>query len=64
MINYRIAKNKWSKAKPLVKVINEKCDRFPMISPNREYLFFTRYDRKGNEDIYWVDAKIVKKDKP
>lgn len=33
---------------------------FPMISPDGKFLFFTL----NNEDIYWVDAKIIEKLKP
>ncbi len=33
-------------------------------SPDGKYLFFTRYDENWNEDIYWVDAKIIEDLKP
>ena len=33
--------------------------RFPGLSPDDKYLFFTRYDENWNEDIYWVDARII-----
>ena len=31
----------------------------PMLTPDRKYLFFSNQD-----DIYWVDAKIIKKLRP
>jgi len=39
-------------------------ERFPSISPDGKYLFFTR--NKGSEisDFYWVSAKIIEELKP
>jgi Tol biopolymer transport system component len=35
-------------------------DRFPAISPDGKYLFFTRYNGYGNDmDVFWVSAKII-----
>jgi hypothetical protein len=34
------------------------------MSCDGKYLFFTRYDKNWNEDIYWVDAKIIEELKP
>ena len=35
-------------------------DRFPAISPDGKYLFFTRYNGYENSmDVYWVSAKII-----
>ena len=35
-------------------------DRFPAISPDGKYLFFTRYNGFGNDmDVFWVSAKII-----
>ena len=33
--------------------------RFPSVSPDGKYLFFTKYTESGNEDFYWVDAKVI-----
>jgi len=33
--------------------------RFPSISPDGKYLFFTKYTEGGHEDFYWVDARII-----
>ena len=38
--------------------------RFPSVSPDGKYLFFTKYTQGSNEDFYWVDAKIIKELKP
>lgn len=38
--------------------------RFPSISPDGKYLFFTKYSEGNNEDFYWVDAKIIEELKP
>ena len=44
--------------------VSYKGARFPGMSPDGKYLFFTRYDKNWNEDIYWVDAKIIEELKP
>jgi len=33
--------------------------RFPSVSPDGKYLFFTKFTEGGHEDFYWVDAKII-----
>jgi hypothetical protein len=33
--------------------------RFPSVSPDGKYFFFTKYTEGGNEDFYWVDAKVI-----
>ena len=33
--------------------------RFPSVSPDGKYLFFTKYTEGSNEDFYWVDAKFI-----
>ena len=35
--------------------------RFPSVSPDGKYLFFTKFTEGGHEDFYWVDAKIIDK---
>jgi len=59
-ICYKLPDNSWSDAINLGKEINLKGDTgFASISPDQKYLFFTL-----NEDIYWVDAKIIEELKP
>jgi hypothetical protein len=41
-----------------------KNTRFPSVSPDGRYLFFTKYTKGNNEDFYWVDAKIIANLKP
>jgi len=33
--------------------------RFPSVSSDGKYLFFTKYTEEANEDFYWVDANII-----
>jgi len=36
-------------------------ERFPSVSPDGKYLFFTRWTRENNQDVFWVDAEIINK---
>lgn len=38
--------------------------RFPSVSPDGKYLFFTNYSEKTSDDFYWVDAGIIHELKP
>ena len=38
--------------------------RFPSVSPDGNYLFFTKYTEGSNEDFYWVSAKIIEELRP
>ena len=38
--------------------------RFPSVSPDGKYLFFTKFTEGGHEDFYWVSAKIIEDLKP
>jgi len=63
-ISYRLANGSWSKAKNMGEPINTEFLEFcPMLSHDGKYLFFTSY-RRGDGDIYWVDARIIEKFKP
>lgn len=33
--------------------------RFPSVSPDGRYFFFTKFTKGSHEDFYWVDAKII-----
>lgn len=51
----------WTKAQNMGNTINsEDSDYTPMLSPDGKYLFFTS-GRGGVDDIYWVDASVIKK---
>ena len=50
----------WTEAINLGPSINSsRQERFPTVSPDGLYLFFTRWVKSGNEDIFWVSAKII-----
>jgi len=63
-IVFRNADGRWSEAVNMGPAINSAgYDFCPLLSPDRKYLFFTRY-LDGDGDIYWVDAGIVEKMRP
>ena len=33
--------------------------RFPNVSPDGKYLFFTRDNGDRRDDVYWMDAGII-----
>ena len=58
-ISFRTGQNTWGKSINMGSKINSKAEEItPHVSPEGKYLFFTS-NRKGNYDIYWVDAKII-----
>jgi len=58
-ISFRNEDGSWGIAKNMGKEINTLSSEYaPVFSPDGKYLFFTS-DRRGNSDIYWVDAKII-----
>lgn len=63
-ISYRGKDGSWMEPKNLGNTINtEEYENLPIVSPDGKYLFFRSY-RNGNNDIYWVDAKIIEDLKP
>jgi len=63
-ISYRGKDGNWMEPKNLGNTINtESNENLPVVSPDGKYLFFRSY-RNGNNDIYWVDAKIIEELKP
>ncbi|MCP4725100.1 MAG: hypothetical protein GY863_08695 [bacterium] len=62
-ISFKKADGTWTPAESLGEEINSTASRFPNMSPDGNYFFFTRL--KGDmEHIYWVDAKIIEELKP
>jgi len=61
VITFKKDDNIWYKTMEMGPDINMSYEgaRFPGMSPDGKYLFFTRYDENWNEDLYWVDAKII-----
>ena len=34
-------------------------ERFPGLSPDGKYLFFTRWTAECDHDVYWVSAAVI-----
>jgi len=59
-ISFRLSDGSWTEAHGLGEAINsQKGERFPYVSPDGKYLFFTRWHGRDNEDIMWVSANII-----
>ncbi len=57
---FRRPDGSWTEAINLGTSINTaRQERFPSISPDGKYLFFTRWVAPGNEDVMWVSADII-----
>lgn len=55
-------KNSWSKPINMGNPINTLAqERFPTVSPDGKYLFFTRWTKENDQDIFWVKSDIIKK---
>ncbi len=57
MISFKGEQGQWEQAVEMGEQFENV--RFPSVSPDGKYLFFTKYTEKSNEDFYWVDAKII-----
>ena len=62
MISFRDENGEWQDAIEMGSHFHKA--RFPSVSPDGKYLFFTKYTEGDNEDFYWVDAKIIEDLKP
>ncbi len=61
-ICFRQSDGSWTDRISLGKPINSKgSERFPTVSPDGKYLFFTRFVSNNNEDVFWVSAGIIEK---
>ncbi len=59
-ISYRLSDGAWTEAYNLGETINtSRGERFPALSPDGKYLFFTRWVGRDNEDVMWVSAKVI-----
>lgn len=65
-VSFRDSRGGWMKAINLGSKINtDGQERFPSISPDGKYLFFTRdMDNETHNDFYWVDAKAIEELRP
>lgn len=58
-ISFRKPDGTWTPAKNMGDQINSPKDEYtPIVSPDGKFLFFTSA-KKGNDDIYWLSAKII-----
>ncbi len=61
-ICFRQPDGSWTDRISLGEPINSKeLERFPAVSPDGKYLFFTRDTPGYDEDVYWVSAGIIEK---
>ncbi|TFG79930.1 MAG: hypothetical protein E4H23_04300 [Chrysiogenales bacterium] len=60
-ISFKEKNGNWRKAINMGAAINtDKQERFPGVSPDGKYLFFTRWHSEPNfHDLYWLDAGII-----
>jgi hypothetical protein len=56
----RLADGSWTDPVSLGEPVNSnRQERFPMLSPDGKYLFFTRPTPGHDHDVYWVDAATI-----
>jgi WD40-like Beta Propeller Repeat len=61
-ICFRNSDGSWTEPINMGESINsERLERFPSVSPDGRFLFYTQYTPGSNEDVYWVSAKIIDK---
>jgi len=60
-ISFKKKDSTWTKAVNMGPTFNEGhiITRFPRLSPDGKYLFFSKLIGPRNDKIYWVDAKII-----
>jgi hypothetical protein len=59
-ISRRLADSGWTDPVTLGEPVNSgHQERFPMLSPDGKYLFFTRPTPGHDQDVYWVDAATI-----
>ncbi len=59
-ISRRLADGSWTDPVSLGEPVNSDMqERFPMVSPDGKYLFFTLWVRNNDHDVYWVDAATI-----
>jgi hypothetical protein len=58
-ISFRNPDGQWTEARNMGSVVNsEMLERFPSVSPDGKYLFFTKNGGKAS-DYYWVSASVI-----
>jgi len=63
-ISFRKQDGSWTEPTNMGEPVNSsELEYCPVVSPEGKYLFFTSR-RRENDDIYWMDAKVLEKQKP
>jgi len=63
-VSYKNKSNQWGEPVPMGNMINSPgSENRPYVTNDSRFLFYTS-SRRGNRDIYWVDAKIIEELKP
>jgi len=58
-VTFKTEEGSWSDPVHMGNEINtNKSENRPYVSPDGKYLFYAS-TRRGNRDIYWVDARII-----
>jgi hypothetical protein len=61
-VSFRNADGSWTDPISLGEAVNtDKQERFPAISPDGQYLFFTRPTPGHSHDVFWVSTKVIEK---
>ena len=64
-ISFRNDDDSWSEPQFLSeKVNNGFTTAFPYVTSDGKYLFFLRFNERGTDAFYWVDARILEEMKP
>lgn len=60
-VSFRNDDGSWGTQKPLGPSVNtEYSETCPSLSPDGEFLFFSRYDEPGGiSDIYWISSEVI-----
>ncbi len=59
-ICFRNLDGNWTEPITMGESINsERLERFPSVSPDGRYLFYTQFTPGSNEDVYWVSTKVI-----
>jgi L-ascorbate metabolism protein UlaG (beta-lactamase superfamily)/pimeloyl-ACP methyl ester carboxylesterase len=60
-ICFRRSDGSWTDPVILPEPVNSaRQERFPMLSPDGKYLFFTRPNPPHEQDVYWVSSEVIK----
>lgn len=59
-ITFRLSDGNWSEPLNLGEPVNSRTqERFPGISPDGMYLFFTRWTKEHDQDVFWVSTGVI-----